>query len=164
MVPEPQSKHRTLLYPRMQTVDWGRAVNEVLTTTPGRSRNMAAIKRKDTKPEVRLRSALHLAGLRFRKDYPIRIQGRIVRPDLAFTRRRLAVFIDGCFWHCCPLHGRTPTANTLYWSPKLRSNVERDLRQTRDLEDAGWRVVRFWEHEQTVNCVAKVLGIVRTES
>src|SRR4051812_20888098 len=71
-------------------------------TSPGRSRNMAAIRRKDTKPEVALRSAFHRAGYRFRKDYAIRVDGKVVRPDIAFTRRKLAVFVDGCFWHCCP--------------------------------------------------------------
>ncbi|WP_078344773.1 very short patch repair endonuclease [Mycobacteroides chelonae] len=120
---------------------------EVYVTSPGRSRNMAAIRRKDTKPEVTLRSTLHRMGYRFRKDHPVRIDGQLVRPDIAFTRRRVAVFVDGCFWHNCPEHGRQPRVNGEYWSPKLEGNARRDRRQTAALEAAGWTVLRFWEHE-----------------
>lgn len=108
---------------------------------------MSAIRRRDTKPEVRLRSALHRLGHRFRKDYPVRVDGKLVRPDVAFTRRKLAVFVDGCFWHCCPEHGRLPKVNDAYWSPKLEANVRRDRQQTAALQSAGWTVLRFWEHE-----------------
>lgn len=111
-----------------------------------RSRNMAAIRRTDTRPELLLRSALHARGLRFRKDYPIRAEGRIIRPDVAFTKYRLAVFLDGCFWHGCPEHGRPPKSNNSYWLPKLAKNAQRDRDQTRILRDAGWTVVRVWEH------------------
>jgi DNA mismatch endonuclease (patch repair protein) len=123
------------------------AVPAGYTTTPGRSRNMAAIRRMDTQPEVALRSALHRAGYRFRKDYPVRIADKLIRPDVAFTKRRVAVFIDGCFWHSCPEHGRQPSVNGEYWSPKLRRNAERDRQQTNELRNAGWTVLRFWEHE-----------------
>ncbi|MGV0780454.1 very short patch repair endonuclease [Mycolicibacterium sp. XJ766] len=131
-------------------------------TSPGRSRNMAAIRRKDTKPEVRLRSTLHRRGLRFRKDYPIRIDGKLIRPDIAFTRRKVAVFIDGCFWHSCPDHGRPPGVNGEYWSPKLRGNVERDLRQTVALQANGWTVLRFWEHQEMDQIVAALEKTVRS--
>nr|WP_280986424.1 very short patch repair endonuclease [Gordonia rhizosphera] len=123
----------------------------------GRSRNMAAIRRSDTKPEVALRSALHRQGLRFRKDYPVRVEGRLIRPDIAFTRQRIAVFVDGCFWHSCPMHGRQPRKNTAYWGPKLDSNTARDRQQTALLEAAGWRVLRFWEHEP-LETVADQIG------
>lgn len=116
-------------------------------TSVGRSRNMASIRRSDTKPEVALRSALHRLGLRFRKDYPVRVNNKLIRPDIAFTKRRIAVFIDGCFWHSCPDHGRQPRVNGDYWSPKLRRNAARDREQTSALRSAGWIVVRFWEHE-----------------
>jgi DNA mismatch endonuclease (patch repair protein) len=109
---------------------------------------MAAIRRKDTKPELALRSELHAMGYRFRKDFPIRAgDGRLIRPDIVFTKHRVAIFIDGCFWHRCPIHGRQPTSNTSYWSPKLDGNVKRDRKQTAALESAGWKVLRFWEHE-----------------
>lgn len=72
--------------------------------------------------------------------------GRRTRPDIVFTRQRLAVFIDGCFWHCCPDHGRSPTTNTGYWSPKLAGNVDRDELQNEALAADGWMVLRIWEH------------------
>jgi DNA mismatch endonuclease (patch repair protein) len=87
---------------------------------------MEANRRRDTAPEVRLRSLLHRAGLRFRCDHPIRIDGRIVRVDIVFTRRRLAVFVDGCFWHGCAEHGQIPQANRDYWAAKLTRNAQRD--------------------------------------
>jgi len=117
-------------------------------TTPGRSRNMAAIRRRDTKPEVKLRSALHRLGYRFRKDHPIRVEGKLIRPDIAFTKRRVAVFVDGCFWHSCPEHGRHPSVNDNYWSPKLEGNARRDRDQSAALRSVGWKVLRFWEHEE----------------
>ncbi|WP_428342366.1 very short patch repair endonuclease [Mycobacterium sp.] len=131
-------------------------------TTPGRSRNMTAIRRRDTKPEVRLRSALHRLGYRFRKDHPIRIDEKLIRPDIAFTKRRVAVFVDGCFWHCCPEHGRQPSANSEYWSPKLEGNVRRDRGQTTALQSAGWMVLRFWEHEEQGSVVATIKHALET--
>jgi DNA mismatch endonuclease (patch repair protein) len=107
---------------------------------------MAAIRRTGTKPEVSLRSALHAAGLRFRKDLRLDLDGVKVRPDIVFTRRKVAVFVDGCFWHVCPAHGREPTSNEWYWTPKLRRNVERDRVADAALTKAGWTVVRVWEH------------------
>lgn len=125
---------------------------------------MAAIRRTDTKPEVALRSALHRSGYRFRKDYPIRVERRIIRPDIAFTKSRVAVFVDGCFWHACPQHGRQPSVNDLYWAPKLKRNAERDRQQTDALRMAGWTVLRFWEHESledVLPCIAGALGETR---
>lgn len=119
---------------------------------------MAAIRRKDTKPEVKLRSALHRLGYRFRKDYVVRIDGKVIRPDIAFTRHKLAIFVDGCFWHRCPEHGRPPSVNSEYWSPKLRGNVDRDRRQTAALESAGWRVLRCWEHQPVEAALAMVVS------
>jgi DNA mismatch endonuclease (patch repair protein) len=113
----------------------------------GRSRNMQANRRVDTKPEVMLRSALHRLGYRFRKDLPLVVGGRRIRPDIVFPRRKTAVFVDGCFWHVCPEHGRQPRTNEWYWSPKLQRNVERDAAVNAVLAEAGWRVVRIWEHE-----------------
>ena len=116
-------------------------------TSPGRSRTMAGIRRRDTKPELELRSALHRLGYRFRKDHAIRVDGKLIRPDIVFTRRRIAVFVDGCFWHSCPDHGRKPSVNGDYWAPKLEGNARRDIDQSTALKTAGWRVLRFWAHE-----------------
>ncbi|RDB47064.1 very short patch repair endonuclease [Tsukamurella tyrosinosolvens] len=118
-------------------------------TSPGRSRNMAAIRRTDTEVEVAVRSLLHRRGLRFRKDYLVRLGSTKARPDIALTRVRIAVFIDGCFWHSCPEHGRKPANNTTYWDAKLEGNRERDARQTAALADDGWEVLRFWAHEDS---------------
>ncbi|WP_311932293.1 very short patch repair endonuclease [Microbispora sp. H11081] len=112
----------------------------------GRSRNMRANRRSNTKPEVALRSALHRLGYRYRKDLRVDLGDVKVRPDIVFTARKLAVFVDGCFWHVCPEHGRQPTTNEWYWAPKLRRNVARDRAADAALMAAGWRVVRLWEH------------------
>ena len=73
--------------------------------------------------------------------------GRTVRPDVVFPKQRIAVFVDGCFWHGCPLHGTSPATNREYWGPKIAENRQRDLRNQRDLEAEGWIVIRAWEHE-----------------
>ena len=118
---------------------------------------MRAIRRADTKPELALRSALHRAGYRFRKDYRLDLDpGTRVRPDIAFTARRVAVFVDGCFWHVCPEHGRNPAVNEWYWAPKLRRTMERDRAADAALAAAGWRVVRIWEHVPLTDAVAAV--------
>lgn len=111
-------------------------------------------------PEIRLRSALHCRGYRFRKDHPVRVGGKIVRPDIAFTKRRLAIFVDGCFWHSCPEHGRQPGVNGEYWSPKLAGNVVRDREQTAALVSAGWKVLRFWEHEEHDATIATIAAVL----
>ncbi len=118
---------------------------------------MRANRRSDTKPELALRKALHGRGLRYRKDYRIDLAAARVRPDIAFTARRVAVFVDGCFWHACPDHGSKPAANTWYWEPKLAKNVQRDRAADAALAEAGWRVVRVWEHESLDAAVAAVL-------
>jgi len=115
----------------------------------------------DTAPETRLRSALHRAGLRFRKNYAISLGSVRTRPDVVFPGARVAVFLDGCFWHRCPTHGSTPKANNHYWTPKLANNVERDHRINDALSAGGWTVVRVWEHEPPEQAVARVARVVR---
>lgn len=116
-------------------------------SSPGVAKSMRANRRTGTRPEVAVRSALHRAGLRFRKDLAIEVEDGRVRPDVVFTRARLAVFIDGCFWHSCPVHATRPRANADFWAAKLERNTERDRCDTRRLEEAGWTVLRVWEHE-----------------
>lgn len=108
---------------------------------------MRANRKRDTVPELALRSALHAQGLRYRLQRPIVASGVRVVPDILFGRARVAVFVDGCLWHRCPNHGVTPKVNTAYWLPKLDRNVERDRRVTDALLRSGWTVVRIWEHE-----------------
>ena len=108
---------------------------------------MKGNRRSDTRPERALRSELHSRGLRFRKDYLIANASVRVKTDIVFPRAKVAIFVDGCFWHSCPKHGHRPRANTHYWDAKLARNVQRDRRVTAALERAGWMVLRFWEHE-----------------
>lgn len=112
---------------------------------------MRANRRRDTKPELRVRSALHREGLRFRVDYPILVlrdgQMRRVRVDIAFPARRIAVEVLGCFWHGCPDHRRSPFKHASYWREKVQANRLRDVANNRALEAEGWAVVPIWEHE-----------------
>ena len=107
---------------------------------------MQANRRRDTQPERALRSELHRRGRRFRVDLPLTLSNVRVRPDIVFQRQRVAVFVDGCFWHNCPEHGSQPRANADYWASKLAANVRRDKRNNEALRDAGWIVIRLWEH------------------
>ena len=108
-----------------------------------RSEQMSRIRGRNTRPERRLRAALWAAGVRFRLDQ----RTPVGRPDLVFKGRRVAVFVDGCQWHGCPEHYVSPRTNRERWGAKLRENVARDQRQTRELEATGWIVVRVWEHD-----------------
>ena len=119
---------------------------------------MKANRRTDTKPELALRHALHRLGYRYRKDFRLDLDsGRRVRPDIAFTARKVAVFVDGCFWHACPEHGSKPRANEWYWGPKLIKNVERDRVNDAALILAGWTVIRLWEHVPLDEAVTTVI-------
>jgi DNA mismatch endonuclease (patch repair protein) len=128
---------------------------------------MQANRRVDTAPELGLRSNLHARGLRFRKDYRLVIDGLSVRPDIVFTRAKVAVFVDGCFWHRCPLHAQAPKANGEWWREKLDRTVARDRRNDNALIAAGWTVIRVWEHEsfadaaQRIDCVVRQHGSVK---
>jgi len=133
-------------------------------SSAGRSANMRANRRTDTKPELALRRALHRLGYRYRKDYRLDLDGgRRVRPDIAFTARKVAIFVDGCFWHACPEHGSKPRANEWYWGPKLTRNVERDRVNDAALTTAGWTVVRLWEHLPLEEAVATVVTTLAAE-
>jgi DNA mismatch endonuclease (patch repair protein) len=101
--------------------------------------------RRDTNPEIALRRELFRRGYRYRVDTPP-LPGSRRRADIVFRRARVAVFVDGCFWHGCPQHGTAPAANADWWARKLRQNVERDRDTTARLEEQGWTVVRVWEH------------------
>ncbi|WP_328741878.1 very short patch repair endonuclease [Flavimobilis rhizosphaerae] len=113
---------------------------------PAVSARMSAARRRDTAPELALRRALHARGLRYRVTYPVPGNRRRTI-DVAFTRAKVAVFVDGCFWHGCPEHGTQPHANAGWWATKLAANAARDRDTDRLLTDAGWTVVRVWEHE-----------------
>lgn len=117
---------------------------------------MLANRRRDTRLELAVRTALHARGLRYRVDFRVGRGRSAPRPDIAFTRAKLAVFLDGCFWHRCPVHGTTPATNAQWWKGKLERNVERDRANDRDLNSMGWAVLRFWEHQSTAEIVQAV--------
>lgn len=117
---------------------------------------MRGNRRRDTKPERLVRSVLHRAGYRFYKDRRLHVGERYCRPDIVFPGSKLAVFIDGCFWHNCPLHGRRPGRNVDYWQWKIGRNVQRDAENNAALSSAGWHVLRIWEHTDPLAAAAMV--------
>lgn len=121
---------------------------------------MQANRSRDTKPELAVRQAAHAAGLRYRVDRrPIPVLNR--RADMVFTRAKVGVFVDGCFWHGCPQHHTVAKSNASFWAEKVRRNRERDAETDRLLVDAGWAVVRVWEHEPVDRVVALIQRAVR---
>ncbi|MDA3642227.1 very short patch repair endonuclease [Mycobacterium xenopi] len=110
------------------------------------SEQMSRHPRRDTGPEIDLRRLLHAAGLRYRVHYPVPgMRRRTI--DIAFTRQKVAVFIDGCFWHGCGEHRNVPASNHDWWREKLMKNGRRDAETDAHLRSLGWRVIRAWEHE-----------------
>jgi len=114
----------------------------------------------DTGPELALRSELHRRGLRYRVHYTP-VVGLRCRADVVFPKARIAVFVDGCFWHRCPEHGTSPTTNAPYWQAKLDRNTARDRRNDIALVEAGWTVVRVWEHERAQDAADRVEWLVQ---
>lgn len=123
-------------------------------------RSMLGNRNRDTSPELALRSLVHAAGLRYRvaaKPLP----GMRRTADLVFRPTRVAVFIDGCFWHGCPEHFVLPKTNPEYWREKIGRNMERDRETDERLQEAGWLVLRFWEHQPADQCARKVCEAVK---
>lgn len=129
-------------------------------SSPASRAVMQSNRRRDTSPELAVRRLAHARGLRYRVDAkPLPDLNR--RADLVFTRAKIAVFIDGCYWHGCPAHGTAAKTNAAYWSAKIARNRERDADTNEQLTDAGWLVVRAWEHEDPEVVVARVFDAVR---
>lgn len=121
---------------------------------------MEAARQRDTAAELALRSELHKRGLRYRVNVrPLKDIQR--RADVVFRNVKVAVFVDGCFWHGCPIHGTWPKANSEFWRKKIERNKERDRETDKHLEQADWLVVRVWEHEDPVKISEKIRRIVR---
>ncbi|MZD22950.1 MULTISPECIES: very short patch repair endonuclease [Streptomyces] len=114
---------------------------------------------KDTAAELAVRRLLHAAGLRYRVEFPVPGMARR-RIDVAFTRAKVAVLIDGCFWHGCPEHATQPKSNAEWWRNKLDRNTARDRETTEHLTAAGWTVLRFWEHEAPEQVAVRVAATV----
>jgi len=110
-------------------------------TKKQRSYNMSQIKSSNTKPELKFKKTLRLLGFIYQ---PKNILGK---PDFANRKEKIAIFIDGCFWHKCPKHYKNPKQNEKFWTEKIQKNVERDKKVTKKLKKAGWRVIRIWEHK-----------------
>lgn len=121
---------------------------------------MSRVRKRHTAPEMALRRELHRRGLRYRVDLRL---PRVVRarPDIVFTRIRVAVFVEGCFWHSCPNHRSFPKTNAEWWREKLATNVRRDRSIDQALVDAGWEVIRIWEHEDATAAADLVEAVVR---
>lgn len=120
---------------------------------------MARVRRRDTGPEIELRSHLHRLGLRFRVDRAV-LANKRRRADIVFGPARVVVMVDGCFWHGCPEHGALPKRNAEFWREKLRRNKERDRETDAALIAAGWTVVRVWEHEDPAAAAAEIARVV----
>jgi len=116
-------------------------MTDVLTSEQ-RSYNMSRIRGKDTGPELLLRKSLWDMGFRYRVHY--RLPGR---PDIVFVSKKIAIFVDGCFWHGCPEHGVRPKTNSSFWNSKIQGTISRDKKNQQQLKNEGWMVLRFWEHE-----------------
>jgi DNA mismatch endonuclease (patch repair protein) len=118
--------------------------------------------RRDTGPELALRKVLHAAGYRYRIQYPV--PGRPRRTiDVAFTKQKVAVFVDGCFWHGCTTHRGVPTANNAWWQAKLAKNLTRDADTSAHLRELGWAVVRAWEHEAPDEALARIEAVLNAD-
>lgn len=121
---------------------------------------MSRTSRRDTKPELALRRLLHARGLRFRVDRPV-LPDRRRRPDIVFGPTKVAVFVDGCFWHGCPDHATWPTSNAGFWRDKIETNRSRDRDSDARLVAAGWLPVRVWEHEDMELAADRIERLVR---
>lgn len=151
--------------PRPKTVSLGGGL-VVPYPTPGSvaATNVGkANRRTGSKPEEGLRRVLHRAGLRYRKNLALRVADVRTNVDIVFGPTRVAVFVDGCFWHRCPEHFTPPRSNVDYWAPKIARNVTRDRRVVAVLERHGWTVVRIWEHEPVIEAAHKVLRALATQ-
>ncbi len=136
-------------------------MSELIAPSAAKSAQMSRVRNRNTGPELAIRRELHRRGLRYRVDLPIPDVAR-TRPDIVFTRVRVAVFVDGCFWHRCPQHESFPKTNADWWLNKLTGNVRRDRATDEALARAGWHVIRIWEHEDPVIAADRVETIVRS--
>lgn len=132
---------------------------ERLETDAATRLRMSKQRSHDTDPERALRSRLHSLGLRYRL-HRRPVKGLRRQADIVFSRAQVVVFVDGCFWHQCPDHATSPKANGAWWAAKLAANVARDQDTDRRLAEAGWRVVRVWEHEDVDAAAARVAAVV----
>lgn len=134
-------------------------VHEAVPSSPAVSARMSRQNSRDTAQEVAVRRLLHAAGMRYRVNLPVPGMPRRTI-DIVFTKAKVAIFLDGCFWHGCPEHATHPKANAEWWRSKLDKNIARDLETTEHLQAAGWTVLRYWEHEVPSVVAEEVRGAV----
>lgn len=132
-------------------------------SSPATRAVMVANRGRDTGPELRLRKLLHAKGLRYRVNIPP-LRGLRRTADVVFTKAKVAVFVDGCFWHGCPEHHRPANRNGVFWREKINGNQARDRDTDRALSEAGWRVVRVWEHEDAETAADRIATILRSHA
>ena len=130
-------------------------------STPEASRRMQRVRQQNTSAEAALRRELYARGLRYRVQVPVLTKPRRIA-DVAFSGLRIAVFIDGCFWHGCPQHATWPKANADFWRSKILANRERDRDTDHRLREDGWAVVRAWAHEAPSAIATRVVNMVRS--
>lgn len=140
-------------------------MSHVRPSSPGASRRMAKVRQTGTDAELALRRELYRRGMRYRVGYEVMKKPRRVA-DVAFPRLKLAVFVDGCFWHGCPEHGTWPSRNAVFWRLKIEANRARDADTDTRLTQAGWTVLRFWAHESpaiAAHVVERTLATLRAK-
>ena len=148
-----RTPHGTVVPTRLPMGSWA--------TTPAIRRVMQGNRSRDTKPEIAVRSAVHALGMRYRVSArPLRDLKRTA--DLVFRNARVAVFVDGCFWHGCPEHHAPPKTNASYWATKIQGNKSRDEDTTERLRKEGWTVLRFWSHEEPLSVATQIAKVVAT--
>lgn len=134
-------------------------MSRISPSSPQTSRRMAKVRQTGTSAEVAVRRELYRNGLRYRVDYEVLKKPRRVA-DVAFPGLKIAIFVDGCFWHGCPKHGTWPKQNAEFWRQKIEKNRLRDADTNSKLVDIGWTVLRFWEHLSPVEAAEAAMETV----
>lgn len=133
--------------------------SKVIPSSPETSQRLARVRQRDTDIEIELRKALYALGLRYRLQVPLLSKPRRVA-DIVFPGPRVAVFVDGCFWHGCPIHATWPKKNAEFWRAKIEANRARDADTNQRLRDQGWEVVRIWAHESPIEAAQHISKII----
>lgn len=134
-------------------------MSRILSSSPEASHRMAKVRQKGTNAEIALRREMFRIGLRYRVNYEVLKKPRRVA-DIVFPGRKIAIFVDGCFWHGCPEHATWPKRNAEFWRQKIEANRQRDADTTERLQSLGWTVLRFWSHQSPIEAARTVAQMV----
>lgn len=137
-------------------------MSRILSSSPEASRRMAKVRQKGTNAEIALRREMFRIGLRYRVDYEVLKKPRRIA-DIVFPGRKIAIFVDGCFWHGCPEHATWPKQNAEFWRQKIEANQQRDADTNERLQSLGWTVLRFWSHQpptEAARTVARMVALI----